>query len=257
VLIPAGGVSLDGQRWIRVDDHPALAPGTRGGLGRAFRAAMLRRLARLNKRGRLRLPGPLVHLADPPAFNQWLSTIAPRGFRVYVQPPPDSGTRPEVVLRYLARYISGGPISDSRLVAHENGQVTFMARPGAGALPGTVDRNEPVPVTIDEAEFVRRWALHILPRGFVRVRHYGQCSPRLHRAWLARCRQLLGHADREPDLDPPHGQIKTPPPDEGAEEPVATHHCPKCGRPMKCTEFSRRPSWRITLTGEHRPDWYT
>jgi hypothetical protein len=194
------------------------------------------------------------------AFKEWLAGIAPRGFRVFVQPPPTSSTDPIVILKYLARYVSGGPISNRRLVSWENGQVTFLARSKEDALPGQA--KEKVPITISEVEFVRRWATHILPKGFTRVRHYGMSANRHRAAYLKKCRELLGSDDKPASA----GNSEQ---DEQASEPVdrwdladegpaiPTYRCPKCGKPMRCLEFSRRPSWKVTMTGKYRPEWYT
>ena len=135
---------------------------------------------------------------------------------------------PERLLKYLARYVGGGPISDSRFVRWGNGHVTFLARrrddepddqqlslfPDSDQTPESSTRStshSPLPtshcsginlplsvtktkteITISESEFVRRWAIHILPRGFMRVQHYGATSRRKGTEYLAQCRQLLG-----------------------------------------------------------------
>ena len=170
---------------------------------------------------------------------------------MFVQPPPTNSTDPIVILKYLARYVSGGPISNSRLVSWENGQVTFLARSKEDALPGQA--KEKVPITISEVEFVRRWATHILPKGFTRVRHYGMSANRHRAAYLQKCRELLGidEAHDEPSVEIPDCRDE----DEGPALP--THRCPKCGKPMRCLEFSSRPSWKVTMTGQYRPEWYT
>ena len=209
VLIPAGGISLDGTRWLRIDHHPSLAAGNQWELGRKFRDTLCRRLRRLHAKGKLQFRRRVCpRLAFPQAagsdsglqfeqreFQEWLDAIAPRGFRVFVQPPPTNSTDPIIILKYLARYVSGGPISNSRLVSWENGQVTFLARSKEVALPGQA--KEKVPITISEVEFVRRWATHILPKGFTRVRHYGMSVNRHRAAYLKKCRELLGIDDKQ------------------------------------------------------------
>jgi len=194
VLIAAGGVSLDGKRWVNVKQNPALAAGKQEELGRTFRNTLCRRLRRLFAKDRLQLTGQFTHLADHAMFTQWLAQLAPRGFRVFVQPPPTNSSDPTVILKYLARYVSGGPISNSRLVSWENGQVTFMARSKEDPLPGQA--KEKVPITISEVEFVRRWSTHILPKGFTRVRHYGMSGNRHRATYLQKCRELLGIDDQ-------------------------------------------------------------
>ena len=258
----------------RIDQHPSLAAGNQWELGRKFRDTLCRRLRRLHANGKLqfrRRVCPRLTLPDAPAsdsglqseqrdFKKWLDAIAPRGFRVFVQPPPTNSTDPIVILKYLARYVSGGPISNSRLVSWENGQVTFLARSKEDALPGQA--KEKVPITISEVEFVRRWATHILPKGFTRVRHYGMSANRQRTAYLKKCRELLGIDDTSANTgDREHDEQASEPVDRWdleEEGPVLpTYRCPKCGKPMRCLEFSSRPSWKVTMTGQYRPEWYT
>ena len=209
MLVPVASVSLDGTKWINVKKHPALAAGKQEELGRTFRNTLCRRLRRLQAHGKLEFRRRVCpRLATPRAdgsvlglgqtelrvFKEWLAQLAPRGFRVFVQPPPTNSSDPTVILKYLARYVSGGPISNGRLVSWENGQVTFMARSKEDPLPGQA--KEKVPVTISEVEFVRRWATHILPKGFTRVRHYGMSGNRHRAAYLQKCRELLGIDDQ-------------------------------------------------------------
>ena len=306
VLIAVGGVSLDGTRWIDVGQHPSLAAGNQWELGRKFRAAICRRLMRLQAKGELQLAGKFAHLSDPVVMKEWLASLAPRGYRVFVQHPPTHSTDPQIVLKYLARYVSGGPISNRRLVSWEGGQVTFMARSKEDALPGQA--KEKVAVTISEVEFVRRWSLHILPKGFTRVRHYGMSANRHRKAYLKKCCELRGINDEPSNnvtVDPAQDQVQDQDgvqvqdgvvhvqvqervgqervgqdeviqPQDGAEPVEATqrrdrcdvdgddvgraipsHFCPKCGQEMLCIEFSDRPSWKVTMNSEYRPEWYT
>ena len=213
---------------------------------------------RLHAKGRLKLTGKLAQLANPVVIKEWLDAIAPRGFRVFVQPPPTNSTDPTIILKYLARYVSGGPISNSRLVSWENGQVTFLARSKEDALPGQA--KEKVSVKISEVKFVQRWAIHILPKSFTRVRHYGM-SANLHRAaYLEKCRELRGIDEGHDNATDDAEQDREPVDRWDLEEEgpaIPTHRCPKCGRPMRCLEFSSRPSWKVTMTGKYRPEWYT
>ena len=103
---------------------------------------------------------------------------------VHIQPPPKSCQGPEAVLKYLARYVAGAAISDHRLVSHENGEVRFW---GKNYRQGRKRQILP----LSGVEFVRRWMVHVLPPGFVRVRYYGLLANTQRRAQVARCRQLL------------------------------------------------------------------
>jgi len=225
-----------------------------GELGLLFRNLYIKGIARLHRRSELKLSHPkLVHLVDPTRFAAHLKSIAPRGLHVFVQPPPDSSPNPDRVLRYLARYINGGPISNSRIVSHESnstddgsGFVTFKARSyrtstlsrstssatatsqKADADAGSISHagNSPVgdaasvgvpsssltarhastpamdEIKISGIEFVGLWCIHLLPKSFSRIRHYGGLSNGQRKKYLAECRQVL-------DLTPTVGDAAT------------------------------------------------
>ena len=255
---------------------PSLKAGNQWELGRKFRDTLCRRLRRLHAKGKLQFVGESVpdsHLLEPMArFSVWdrpsyvfskngWPSLRRAGFACLCSRRQPTAPIRSIILKYLARYVSGGPISNSRLVSWENGQVTFLARSKEDALPGQA--KEKVPITISEVEFVRRWSTHILPKGFTRVRHYGMSSNRHRAAYLQKCRELLGIDDRHDNAvgnaeqhDEDSEQVdRWDIEDEGPALP--THHCPKCGKPMRCLEFSSRPSWKVTMTGQYRPEWYT
>jgi len=140
----------------------------------------------------------------------------------------------------LARYLTGGPISDRRLLDHAQGQVTFWAR---GQDKKTGNRQQPC--TLSGVEFTRRWALHILPKGFVKSRCFGGFSCRHRKAYLSRCRALLG--GEQPESEP----AEMPP-----EERKPTRVCPRCQTPLECISHVERPSWNRALNGPDRPGWY-
>jgi len=215
----------------------------------------IKRIISLHRCGHLWLPGSLKEYKDRATLKQWLSTISPPGFRVLVQPPPSEGSTPEHVLRYLARYICGGPISNSRLVSDVDGMVTFMARSLEKPAPG--EPHQKVEVTIPGAEFVHRWALHILPKFLFKVRHYGQLSNPHRAEYLERCKKLLGVVEAPKDPDPPANDDDSRDPPLDAPIEAKGPRCPKCGRPMKCVEMSYRPSWKVTMAGPDRPAWYS
>jgi hypothetical protein len=232
-LVPGGGPSLDGRKWIRtrhamkrrrkshlVDNHA---------LGRRFRDRFVAGLNRLHRRGKLKL-GPLSLVRDYDDFVTWTDSVADQDWVVYIQPPLRDHSDPEHVLKYLARYLTGGPISDRRLISHENDQVKFWAR-SKDKKSGNPSR----PFPLSGREFVRRWAIHILPKGFTKSRHYGGFSGRLRTGYLSRCRELL----KLPDVEPAQRRDaadETPPPTPPT--------CPHCEAALECTLSQRRPSWR-------------
>jgi hypothetical protein len=146
----------------------------------------------------------------------------------------------------LARYLSGGPISGRRLLAHEDGQVTFLAR-----SKNKQTGNRPRPFTLSGVEFVRRWSLHILPKGFTKVRIYGGFSTRHRASYLERCRTLL----RVP-ADDEHDEQCGDDLREETEKSAPT--CPHCQCEMVCLQASQRPSWRDLFASPATcPWWYS
>ena len=160
----------------------------------------------------------------------------------YIQAPPTPDTTPDQVLKYLARYMTGGPISDRRLVAHENGHVTFRAR--TGTQPGGSDETEEV--RLPGAEFVRRWALHILPKGYTKTRRYGGYSNPHRQRYMTECRKLL--ATGEPSQETESATSVAADPQQ--------YRCPNCESLLACTHSTERPGWSTVMSTSHRPSWY-
>jgi hypothetical protein len=189
---------------------------------------------RLHRQGKLKLPGVLATLHEPRALEAWLTPLYRTNWEVYCQPPPEGITDPEAVLKYVARYVVGGAISDRRLISHGDGQVTFWARQGKGK------KRRPQPLSLPGVEFVRRFLLHVLPSGFHRVRYYGLLSNSSPGAPGAHCRKLLSGREAAPlDLD-------CEPSDQNL--PAAEPACPSCGRGVLILcESQPPPSWRQLL----------
>jgi hypothetical protein len=247
-VVPGGGPSLKGKRF-RHTRHPLHRRRRKRylvdnqELGRRFRDKFIAGMKRLHRRGELKL-GPLSLVRQYEDFAAWADTLAAGDWNVYIQPPPSARSDPEDVLKYLARYLTGGPISDRRLIAHENDEVTFWAR-SRDKKAGNPSR----PFSLSGPEFVRRWALHILPKGFTKSRHYGGFSGRLRRDYLSRCRALLKLTDGEP--------ATTPPPEPGESPPESTPKCPHCETPLECIHATRRASWRDIFNNFATcPVWY-
>lgn len=269
-VVPGGGPALSGKsRWITSRRRPG--PKLSGAylvnadtLRGTFRETYLAGLQRLHRRGELRLTGEWAPLQDTVAFEQFLQPLREVDWVTFLQPPPVSndGTSvasPAHVLKYLARYLTGGPLSERRLLAHEDGEVTFLARTGKT----TGGSREQQPVTLSGIEFVRRWTQHILPKGCVKSRRYGGFSNRHRERYLAECRALLPPAP-EPDTTAVPGTQSTPDePAADAPEPNSTEPadrrapaCPSCGVHMLRLTAEPRPSWRDIMAGPHRPPWY-
>jgi len=210
-VVTGGGLSPDESRWIAGRDDFFLPVRV---LSRVFRGKFLAGLRAAFKRGRLRFPGHLAAPARPERFHRLLAEAVRTEWVVYAKPPFQG--RAETVLKYLARYTHRAAISNHRLIGLADGQITFRWKDYAhGGRQGTM--------TLAAVEFVRRFLMHVLPTGFVRVRHYGLLANRHRREKLARCRELLGMtetapADPDPVLPPGHEAAVTP-----------TRVCPRCG----------------------------
>jgi hypothetical protein len=131
--------------------------------------------------GKLKFFGQLAGLAEAARFHAWLRDASNTEWVVYAKPPFGG---PEEVLKYLARYTHRVAISSSRLMSLENGQVTFRWR-------DSKHDNQVKQMTLDAIEFIRRFLMHVLPSGFVKIRHFGFLSNRNRRSALSLCRTLL------------------------------------------------------------------
>jgi hypothetical protein len=181
------------------------------------------------RHGKLRLEGTWSEFEDPTYREAWLEELTATDWNVFVEGPPHGKSRPTDVLKYLARYIAGGPISDRRMISDEDGLVRFWARSKDKA---DGKRSEPFP--LKGTEFVRRWTMHILPKGYTRSRSYGGYHGTKRAAYLDSCRQLLGiGADDAISTD---GRLD----DVEASEPI----CPRCEVTMQCILRQSRPSWK-------------
>jgi hypothetical protein len=190
---------------------------------------------------KLNLTGDWSYLRDSEAFETWLDPMERQAWVTYIQAPPTKDTTPDQVLKYRARYMTGGPISDRRLVSHAAGQVTFTAR--TGSTKGGSAETEAV--RLPGAEFVRRWALHILPKGYTKSRRYGGYSNYHCRRYLAACRELLALSEAPVDNE------STDSPDAATE-----HRCPHCESLMHCVAASNHPGWSVVMRSPFRPHWY-
>jgi hypothetical protein len=148
---------------------------------------------------------------------------------VFIEGPPHGKSDSANVLKYLARYLTGGPISDRRIIHDEHDHVTFWARSKDKAA-GNPSR----PLELSGKEFVRRWSMHILPKGYTRSRRFGGYHGSKHQAYQSLCRKLLVTPDSPPAPSPEQTEGIDPTP------PV----CPRCDLPMVCIECRRRPSWQ-------------
>ena len=240
--MPGGGPALDGRQWV-VPRHPTQrnrrAPWLTDNveLGHAFRKEFANGLRRLVRSEKLELQGRWSKLKDHQQLEAWLEKITQSDWNVFIEGPPHGQSDPRQVLKYLARYLTGGPISDRRIISDEDGRITFWAR-SKNKADGNPSRPFPLPCV----EFVRRWAMHILPKGYMRCRRYGGYHGRTRDAYLGRSQQLLEQAgivaaDAGDELDAAR-------PESIDAEPQLPM-CPRCEVPMDCIAQQPRPSWKL------------
>jgi hypothetical protein len=227
----AGGLSPDHNHWIR--SHPRFflpIPVLR----RVFRGKFVAGIKSAFHRGQLHLSGNLAPLAQPKIFASWLRPLFRKNWIVYCKPPFGG---PEYVLQYLARYTHRVAISNHRLVSSANQEVTFRWRDSA-------DNNQQKLMTLSLDQFLSRFLLHLLPKGFVRIRSFGFLANRRRSALLPLCWQALS------SVPEPQNELKT----SSRHEPPPLWLCPNCGAPMIVIErFTaaqiqlRSPPTRLTV----------
>jgi hypothetical protein len=213
-VIPAGGLAPEGDRWINSRTGFLLPVRV---LSRVFRGKFISRLKQALARGDLAFHGGLAELGQADAFEQLLDQVVRQDWVVYARPPFGG---PKQVLKYLARYTHRVAISNRRLLALGDGQVTFRWKDYAH---GDQQRR----MTLSAVEFIRRFLLHVLPSGFVKIRHYGFMANRFRQVKHDLCRRLLGVAELPPVAPATADQPTCEPPSTGESEP-SRRRCPHC-----------------------------
>jgi Putative transposase/Transposase zinc-binding domain len=210
-VVPAGGLSANHTRWIKTRYAFFLPVKV---LSRVFRRKFVAALKRALHDGKLNFHGDLASLAQPKSFARWLRILFRKDWVVYSKRPFGG---PEHALHYLGRYTHRVAISNYRLVSLADGKVTFRWRDSA-------HHNEQKLLTLSLDEFLRRFLLHVLPKGFVRIRHFGFLAHRRRAKTLPLCFRLLGSA--------PQPQATQ----ETSASASDLWFCPKCGGPMAAIE---------------------
>jgi hypothetical protein len=218
-IVPGGGLSLDGERWISC--KPGFFLPVRV-LSRLFRRRFLEELCKAHVADQLQFFGDYTHLSDAAAFADWLAPLKKCEWVVYAKRP---FAGPEAVLAYLSRYTHRVAIANSRLISFDERGVTFRWK-DYRAKGKTRHKS----MTLTTNEFIRRFLLHVLPIGFHRIRHYGLLANAGRRDHLAQVRKLLG-------VMPAQAEYK----DAIAEVPEKTSQptfvCPDCGAAMIIVEI--------------------
>jgi hypothetical protein len=185
-VVPGGGLSPDGNRWIPCRKGFFLPVRA---LSRLFRRLFVESMEKAFDAGQLQFFSALEELRDPTAFRRLLGRVRSREWVVYAKKP---FAGPQQVLDYVGRYTHRVAISNNRILNIEDGLVTFRYK---DYRDGSQQRT----MTLAADEFIRRFLLHVLPEGFHRIRYYGFFGARYRKEKLEQCRQLLGMVPREPE----------------------------------------------------------
>ena len=218
IIVPGGGLSPDGTRWLAC--RPGFFLSVRV-LSRLFRRLFLEGLLALHRAGDLAFFRELAGLAEADAFTAWLAPLRRSEWVVYAKAP---FAGPEAVLAYLSRYTHRVAISNSRLISADAETVTFRWK---DYRIKNGDRQKVMRLATDE--FIRRFLIHVLPDGFHRIRHYGLLAAAGRKANVTKIRTLLG--------------AETPSQDEAPSAEIIPltlrQPCPDCGGPMRIVEIFR------------------
>jgi Putative transposase/Transposase zinc-binding domain len=234
-VVPGGGIAPDRSRWIACRRQFLFPVKV---LSRLFRTKFIAYLQTAFRAGKLGFHGELKSLGEKRSFAQWLKRLTATEWVVYAKPPFGG---PRQVLKYLARYTHRVAISNQRLVALDDGRVTFRWKNYARA-------GEPATMTLPAEEFIRRFLLHVLPTGFVKVRHFGFLANRGRRDNVLLCRALLAASSTGPPCLVPH--------DSHSDEPEAdrVERCPRCKvGSMRILEILRPQASTVTPSGVASP----
>ena len=222
MIVPGGGISLDGTRWVSCRPDFFLPVQV---LSRLFRGLFLAKLRAAHQAGRLKFFGTHAHLNDIRAFKAYLAPLRKIAWVVYAKRPFGG---PQAVLAYLSRYTHRVAISNRRLISADETGVTFKWKDYRIEGPGRYQT-----MTLPTHEFIRRFLMHVLPKGFHRIRHYGLLASGNRAANIALARKLLAVPSRS---EPPDTSEAT-----ALDEPRALPRpCPCCGGRMIIIETFAR-----------------
>jgi hypothetical protein len=221
-IIPGGGLSLDGERWVAC--RPGFFLPVRV-LSQLFRRLFLEKLSDAHRAGKLRFFGEYQALAETKSFRNWLKPLRQIGWFVYAKRP---FAGPDAVLAYLSRYTHRVAIANSRLITMDEQGVTFKWKDYRAK-----ERYRHKTMTLAPDEFIRRFLLHVLPSGFHRIRHYGLIANTTRKDNLMRARELLMC---EKTMEPADAETNSANTADGGDESV-TYVCPDCGAPMRVIDI--------------------
>jgi len=229
MIVPGGGIALDGARWVACRPRFFLPWRV---LAKLFRRLMLEKLLAAHAADQLQFFGQHGHLAERAAFAAFLAPLRKIRWYVYGKRP---FAGPAAVFAYLSRYTHRVAIANSRLISADDNDVTFKWKDYRIEGPGRYTT-----MTLATHEFIRRFLIHVLPKGFHRIRHYGLFASTSRADNIARAHQLLGSQKSQAEAADDN--------DDGNETPILSRPCPCCGGRMIVIEIFERGA-----TPRHRP----
>jgi hypothetical protein len=241
MIVPGGGISRDGSRWVA--KRPDFFLPVRV-LSKLFRRLMIEKLVAAHAAGQLTFHGAHAALVNTKAFAAYLAPLRRTRWFVYAKRP---FAGPKAVLAYLSRYTHRVAISNRRLIAADARAVTFKVKDYRIDGPGRYKT-----MTLDAHEFIRRFLIHVLPKGFHRIRHYGLLASAVKADNLALARQLLDvGAEPKPKPKPkpkPEPEPEPEPEDIASDPATPLKSCPCCGAAMRIIEV-----FKAGQPPRHRP----
>jgi hypothetical protein len=263
-VVPGCGPAIDGSELRvarRADDENSIGKYLVDAqeLRSVYRDAFIEGLNRLHAKGELKLTGEFEHLTQDDSWQSLIAELQGVTWVSYIQAPPVENSRAEHVLKYLARYLAGGPISDHRIIATDEIIVTFMAR--TGETTGGERTQEPI--TLSQVEFTRRWCLHVLPKGYTRTRRFGGWSNTRRKQYL----ELLAKQLDRSEIPLPEEAMELGPFDSQENEKDGDDQenlvpepldrpCPHCRGQLIPHRQTDKPRWDQIMHSGHRPSWY-
>ena len=255
LLVPGEGPSLSGASWKRAQS-PVDSANSDGyhlvrvdPLRQAYRRQAIAKLQRLRRSGKLNFGGKFESLRNDKDWDAFIEKLESKKWVAYIQPPPSESSSANQVVRYLTRYLTGGPISDHRIAAADSEEVTFMAREGTRRGG---ERSQ-VPVTLSTTEFIQKWCLHIQPIQLTKTRYFGGWCNQRQGEYRTRCEELLSKLGRSRDSIDPQETA------DGVADEQPDLLCAACGSDrMELIEQTPKPTWSELLDRESEacPAWY-
>ncbi|XZE22286.1 IS91 family transposase [Pirellulaceae bacterium SH449] len=237
LAVPGNGPSLDGTRWVACkttkDGQPFLVDNKE--LSAEFRKEFLSELEILISKNKIRIE-------EPGYIAEVLNDLAERNWNVFIERPPKPDMPAERMFKYLARYMTGGPISDLRILGEKDGRIWFLARSlrkGEGQIA----------TSLESVEFVRSWCMHVLPKEYTKVRTYGAWSCSKRTKYRQDCERLHPATVEESESTRVKTELEKP-------KTKTAPNCPHCGQCMEVLRCDDRPSWREVILKNDHPGWY-